>query len=225
MLLRVGFRTKSQFLKNPIGRGGHKATPIADVRVYLNCEVMKVPFTYLGMEVGDNHRRTNFWGKVIEKISKRLDRWKGKFLSMAGRICMLKSIFSLILLFYMSFYKIPKLVVDTIKKIQRNFLWDWGKEGKKIAWVAWEKVCESREAGGLGIKDIRTFNETLLEKWIWRMQSEEGGLWREVLDSKYGGWRELRRAVSSYKESNWWKDLKKVWLSKEWGNCFEDEIS
>jgi len=62
-------------------------------------------------------------------------------------------------------------VVDTIKKIQRKFLWGWGKEGKKIAWVAWEKVCESREAGGLGIKDIRTFNEALLGKWIWRMQS------------------------------------------------------
>ena len=49
------------------------------------------------------------------------------------------------------------------------------------------KVCRSREAGGLVIKDIRTFNEALLGKWIWRMQSEKGGLWREVLDSKYGG--------------------------------------
>ena len=46
-----------------------------------------------------------------------------------------------------------------------------------------------------------------------------------MLDSKYGGWRELRRAVKSYKEPNWWKDLKKVWLSEEWGNCLEDEIS
>jgi len=32
---------------------------------------------------------------------------------------------------------------------------------------------------------------------------------------KVWGWRELRRAVNSYKESNWWKDLKKVWLSEE----------
>ena len=37
----------------------------------------------------------------------------------------------------------------------------------------------------------------------------------EVMDSKYGGWRKLRRAVSRYKESNWWKDLKKVWLSEK----------
>jgi len=100
----------------------------------------------------------------------------------------------------MLFYKIPKSVA--IKKIQRNFLWGWGKEGKKITCVTLEKVCESREAGELGTKDIRTFNEALLGKWIWQMQSEEEGLWRKVLDSEYGGWRELRRTVSSYKESN-----------------------
>lgn len=34
-------------------------------------------------------------------------------------------------------------------------------EGRKIAWVAWDKVSMSREEGGLSIKDLRLFNEVL----------------------------------------------------------------
>jgi len=28
-------------------------------------------------------------------------------------------------------------------------LWGWESEGRKIAWVAWDKVCNSRDAGEL----------------------------------------------------------------------------
>jgi len=57
-------------------------------------------------------------------------------------------------------------VVLSIKKIQRNFLWDWGKDGKKIAWVAWEKVFKPLEEGGLRVKYLRLLNSALLGKWI-----------------------------------------------------------
>jgi len=39
--------------------------------------------------------------------------------------------------------------------------------------IPWEKACESREKRGFGVKDLRLFNEALLGKWIWRLQSEE----------------------------------------------------
>ncbi|XP_068466658.1 uncharacterized protein [Phaseolus vulgaris] len=152
----------------------------------LNCNMMNVPFKYLGMKVSGNHQRVYFWDNVVAKIQQRLDRWKGKFLSMAGS--------------------------------------DWGKDGKKVAWVTWEKVCNSKEKGGLDIKDIRRFNDALLGKWIWRLQSAEGGMWKEIIKSKYDDLRVLRGAESNSKESIWWKDLKKVWASEEWGSNFEDNI-
>jgi len=40
--------------------------------------------------------------------------------------------------------------------------------------------------GGLGIKDISRFNSVLLAKWKWRLEKEDGGLWRDVLESRYG---------------------------------------
>jgi len=74
-------------------------------------------------------------------------------------------------------------------------------------------VCEPRDFGGLGIIDIRSFNLALLGKWIWRLSTNKGGLWKEILDSKYGGWRSLREGDKFSRGSLWWKDLKEVWDS------------
>ena len=50
----------------------------------LNCNTMRLPFQYLGVEVGRNPRKKQFWEPVIKKIETRLSSWKGRFLSMAG---------------------------------------------------------------------------------------------------------------------------------------------
>jgi len=44
---------------------------------------------------------------------------------------------------------------------------------------------------------------TLLGKWMWRLGTDKGGLWKEVIDSKYGGWRSLREEVNSGRVSLW----------------------
>ena len=151
-----------------------------------------------------------------------LGRWKGRFLSLVGRVCLIKSVLSSIPFFYISMYKLPSIVLKEIEKIQRRFLWGWGSEGRKIAWVSWKKACKPREADGLGILNLRLFNVALLGKWIWCLETEKGGLWKEILDSKYGGWRILQEQSSNAKDSSWWTNLKGVWGMEEWGRTFKN---
>ena len=47
-------------------------------------------------------------------------------------------------------------------------------------------------------------------------------MWKEVLKSKYGGWRKLKENMFIYNASLWWKDLQKIWKLKNWGNNFDD---
>jgi len=192
---------KVDFSKSMIGGVGVDQISIQQFATILNYETMVTPFVYLGMQVGGCHKRQTFWVGVVERLRSRLSRWKGRFLSMARRICLMKSILSSIPLFYMSLFKIPSAVANELGRLQRDFLWGWGYEGRKVAWASWKKVCEPREAGGLGIIDLRVFNLALLGKWIWRLRSDKGGLWKEILDSKYGGWRFLRKGGKNCKNS------------------------
>jgi len=54
-----------------------------------------------------------------------------------------------------------------LENYKLKFLWGWGYETKKIAWVSWENVCRPVQEGGLGIIDIGSFNVALLSKWKW----------------------------------------------------------
>jgi len=79
-----------------------------DKRVYskcLNCRKIEIPFKYLGMMVGGNPRKSAFWNPVVDIIRARLSRWKGRMLSMAGRICLIKSVVNAIPLFYFLYLK------------------------------------------------------------------------------------------------------------------------
>lgn len=50
------------------------------------------------------------------------------------------------------------------------------REQKKYHLVAWKKVCQLKEQGGLGILDLDGMNEALLGKWIWKLFNSPG-LW------------------------------------------------
>jgi len=158
----------------------------------LNCSRILFPFKYLGVSIGGNPRKVEFWRPIVHNIESRLSMRKGKILSIVERLCMIKSVITALPLFYMSFLKAPKLVCKTIRKIQSKFLWEWNSEGKKVHWVAWNRVCRLEDEGGLGVKDVRKFNYALLAKWKWRLGMEEKGEWRNIIKSIYGNWREMR---------------------------------
>jgi len=83
---------------------------------------MGVPFKYLGLKVGRNPRKTIFWEHVLSKLRVRLNAWRERFLSLVGRICLIKSVIIAVPLFYLSLYKAPDRVCKSIISLQRRFL-------------------------------------------------------------------------------------------------------
>jgi len=82
----------------------------------LNCQQMELPFKYLGMTIGGNSRRPEFWNHIVDKIRSRLSSWKVRMFSMVGRICLIKAVISTLPLFYFSFFKAHFIVCNQIRK-------------------------------------------------------------------------------------------------------------
>lgn len=72
----------------------------------------------------------------------------------------------------------------------RNFLWRKGEDGRGKHLVNWDKVCTPKMLGGAG-RHLDIMNEVLLCKWLWRFESEEDSLWKQVVAAKFDirdGW-------------------------------------
>jgi len=106
--LKVNFH-KSKLVGIKVGRSSLETYARS-----LNCGLMQVPFKYLGLKVGGNPRRTQFWEPVVDKVKARLSAWKGKCLSLAGRVCLVKSVLTSVPLFYLSLFKAPISVCKMI---------------------------------------------------------------------------------------------------------------
>ncbi|KAL0347723.1 UNVERIFIED_CONTAM: putative mitochondrial protein [Sesamum calycinum] len=60
------------------------------------------------------------------------------------------------------------------------------KRGKrKIHWIAWNRLCDSKLTGGLGFRQLHLFNLAMLAKQLWRIMMFPERLLNKVLKARY----------------------------------------
>ena len=170
---------------------------------------------YLGLPLGAKFQDKTIWNPILEKKERRLAGWKGLYLSKGDRVTLIKSTLSNLHTYFLSLFPIPAAVANRIEEIQRNFLWGGIGDETKFHLVKWAAICAPLSSGGLGIRKVRFFNETLLGKWLWRFGLEKDAQWRQVIDVKYGcrwgGW--CSSFVSSPYGVGLWKNISRKWSS------------
>ena len=190
--IRLALTCFQAFTGLKVNAGKSEIVPVGEVgnidalASILHCRVGNLPLKYLGMPLGTPYKTAAMWNPILERMEKKLSGWKRLYLSKGGRLTLVKSTLSSLPTYYLSLFVIPVAVADRLERIQRNFLWGASEECFKYPLVAWEKVCLPIAFGGLGIRKIVHFNQTLLGKWLWRFGREGTHLWRRVIASIYG---------------------------------------
>lgn len=68
----------------------------------------------------------------------------------------------------MMYIEIPIGTIKHINRMFKDFLWGFSKDGttRKILLIAWGRLTQPREVGGLNFLDCLTHSQALLSKWI-----------------------------------------------------------
>ena len=75
-------------------------------------------------------------------------------MSQVGKVTLLKAFLQSIPTYALILFKIPTKYVDSLDKIQRNFLWSGTEEKKIMALIAWDHICKLIRDAGLGIRTV-----------------------------------------------------------------------
>jgi hypothetical protein len=89
------------------------------------------PMRYLGIPI--HYRRLTLaeWKLIDERLQKWLSSWKNKLLSLGGRLILINSVLSNMVMHMISFFLLPKGVLHKLDYYRLRFFWQGDSEKTK----------------------------------------------------------------------------------------------
>lgn len=129
---------------------------------------------------------------MLEKVERKIRGWASKWLSSGGRFILVQAVIQNIMVYWAHIFTIPKKVLQNIRKIIMNFIWNGKEDRGKIHLARWDLIMNPRSCRGWGLKDLDLYGRALIMKSMWRgMRSN--GIWNEILVYKYLELADLER--------------------------------
>ena len=86
---------------------------------------------------------------LIECVRKRINDWRNKCLSYAGRLQLISSILSSLQVYWASIFLLPVNVCDNIDRMLKSFLWAGSDVDSGITSVSCKDIFMPKNQGGL----------------------------------------------------------------------------
>ncbi|KAI0492159.1 hypothetical protein KFK09_026425 [Dendrobium nobile] len=157
---------------------------------------------YLGIKLVLRLLRKDDFQVLLDKATKRINAWGNKFISLAGRLVLIKIVALPLPVFVMSHSLIPLKTLMEFEKICRDFIWNKSDGTRGFHYVAWEQLCKPKHFGGWNVHSVMSRRNAIRAKFAWKMIDKSESLLSRHLISKYG--------------DNWWSYGLKRSSSPSW---------
>lgn len=122
---------------------------------------------------GSSNQDLNF---VVDHVNQMLVGWKANLFSFAGRRVLIQVSTSAIPFYIMQTTLHPSRILDSLDRLNKNFLWGSDGNTRNMHWVGWDKVTRPVVEGGLGLQTAKGRNLAYLAKLNWRFYIEKDAL-------------------------------------------------
>ncbi|GKA03165.1 hypothetical protein Tco_0675946 [Tanacetum coccineum] len=111
-------------------------------------ERMDLKARYLGLPSVIGRNKNELFSFILDKVLHKMQGWKQKLLSQAGREILIKSVIQAIPSYAMQCYLLPKGFLDKLLTHIRRFFWHGDAHGKHIYWLRWDRLSKPKDEGG-----------------------------------------------------------------------------
>jgi hypothetical protein len=173
----------------------------------LNINTEALSDKYLGLPTIVGADRSDCFLHFVERVLERIKGWKEKLLSIGGKEILIKAILQAIPVYAMSVFLLPKNICKKITNVISQFWWGDDDQGRKMHWYAWWKMCFPKKEGGMGFRDLHSFNLAMLAKQVWRLIDAPDSLCARVLKAKYYPHTDILKAGPKAGSSFTWQSI------------------
>ena len=128
-----------------------------------------LPFRYLGNLLTSRRISAADCDILIDKMRSWIRSWYAKNLSYVGRIQLITSVLNSISSYWCMMFILPKAVIRKVNLICRSYLWHATGNNPAPGNVCWKRICCPKKEGGLGIRNIETWNLIAIGKLTWHI--------------------------------------------------------
>ncbi|KAL9460764.1 hypothetical protein AB3S75_003882 [Citrus x aurantiifolia] len=151
----------------------------------------------------------SFFNEVKLRVLNKISSWQHKFFTSGGKEVLIKAVAQAIPTYAMSVFKIPLGLCEDIQQAMARFWWGTKQDRKGIHWARWERISRSKVRGGMGFRDLSSFNQAIVAKQGWRIMHFPSSLVAKVLKARYFKHMDFMNAGLGSKPSFIWRSI--VW--------------
>jgi hypothetical protein len=117
---------------------------------------------YLGIPLHFEKLKREELQPIQDKMIKGIACWRGKLLAYSSKLDLIKACLASILVYLMSFIKLPKWAIRLMEFQMGHCLWNNDGDSHKFHLANWQLVSMKKEYGGLEVPNLRDLNTCLL---------------------------------------------------------------
>ncbi|KAM6574738.1 hypothetical protein CsatA_023065 [Cannabis sativa] len=141
--------------------------------------------TYLGLPNIVGHNKTALLGFLKGKMRKRIQGWEGRLLSRPRKELLIKTVAQSLPSYAMNVFLLLVETCNEIKQLMCKFWWRSSKNNKGIHWKKWDRLTVHKSKVGMGFRNLRDFNLSLICKQGWRLFSHPDSLVSKLFKARY----------------------------------------
>ncbi|KAL3695821.1 hypothetical protein R1sor_009897 [Riccia sorocarpa] len=131
-------------------------------------------FVYLGVSTSTPVDEKLIAEEIVQKLMRKLQHWSNRLLSWPSKTILLRHMLAATPLYQLLSVGLSKDSLEALERLCMNFLWGWNEEGNpKTALIAWERIAQSKNNGGLGWTKFKEMSDALNVRLVSRIL--EGG--------------------------------------------------